>query len=129
MLMRVKQAAEYTGLHPNTIRKYIDKGIIKGIRIGKHRYVDSSELDRLMGRFTKVEDVAIYVRVSTHKQEKSGNLERQKERLLEFCAKNGLKVSYIIEDVASGVNERRRGLSKLIRLARERKISKVVVEY
>jgi len=82
-----------------------------------------------MGRFTKVEDVAIYVRVSTHKQEKSGNLEKQKERLLEFCAKNGLKVSYIIEDVASGVNERRRGLSKLIRLARERKISKVVVEY
>jgi len=45
----MKEASEYCGLHPNTLRKYIDEGIIKGVRIGKHRYVDSSELDKLMG--------------------------------------------------------------------------------
>ncbi len=50
----MKEASEYCGLHPNTLRKYIDKGIIKGVRIGKHRYVDSSELDKLMGRKKKV---------------------------------------------------------------------------
>ncbi|HEX59127.1 MAG TPA: DNA-binding protein, partial [Methanomicrobia archaeon] len=32
-LMRVKEAAEYLGVHPNTLRKYIDKGVIRGVRI------------------------------------------------------------------------------------------------
>jgi len=48
----MKEASECCGLHSNTLRKYVDKGIIKGIRIGKHRYVNSSELDKLMGRIT-----------------------------------------------------------------------------
>ena len=32
-LMRMKDAAEYSGLHPNMLRKYIDKGVIRGVRI------------------------------------------------------------------------------------------------
>ena len=31
--MRMKDAAEYSGLHPNMLRKYIDKGVIRGVRI------------------------------------------------------------------------------------------------
>ncbi|MGQ9721925.1 MAG: helix-turn-helix domain-containing protein [Candidatus Jordarchaeum sp.] len=29
----MKEAAKYTGLHPNTLRRYIDQGVIKGIRL------------------------------------------------------------------------------------------------
>ena len=35
----------------------------------------------------------------------------------------------IIEDVASGVNEKRRGLKKLFKLVREGKAENVIVEY
>jgi len=126
-LVRVKKAAEYTGLHPNTIRKYIDQGVVKGVRIGRHRYVDTSELDRLMGRSHNSNGVAIYARVSTRKQEE--NLKRQTGRLVQYCTNQGLPVVAIITEIASGVNENRAGLKKVIRLAREGKISAVVVEY
>lgn len=53
MLLKMKKASEYCGLHANTIRKYIDNGTIRGIRIGRYRYVDSSELDRLMNVSSK----------------------------------------------------------------------------
>jgi len=55
-LMRKKDAAEYTGLHPNTLRKYIDRGLIKGVRIGTHRFVEKVELDKIMGRLPSPED-------------------------------------------------------------------------
>jgi len=129
-LMRVGEAARYTGLHPNTIRKYVDRGIIKAIRIGNQRFIDKTELDRFLSLIPeKGGGVAIYVRVSTHKQRDAGNLERQKQRLIEYCKKHGLVVDKVIEDVASGINERRKGLKKLMRLAREGKISAIIVEY
>jgi len=126
----MKEASNYTGLHPNTLRKYIDQGVIKGVRLGKHRYVEKAELDRLMG-ITKAEPkgVAVYARVSTKKQQDAGNLDRQKKRLLAYCAANKLKVVGVLEDTASGLNENRRGLRKLFGLARRGEIDTVVVEY
>jgi excisionase family DNA binding protein len=47
-MVRMKQAAEYTGLCKDTLRKYIDLGKIQGIRIGTHRYVSIEELDRFL---------------------------------------------------------------------------------
>jgi len=128
--MRIKEASEYTGLHPHTLRKYIDQGVIKGVRLGKHRYVEKAELDRLRGiTEAKPKRVAIYTRVSTKKQQDAGNLSRQRERLLTYCAANKLRVVDTIEDAASGLNENRRGLRKLFRLARRGEIDAVVVEY
>ncbi|RLI19008.1 IS607 family transposase [Candidatus Bathyarchaeota archaeon] len=128
-LMRMKEAAEYTGLHPNTLRKYIDRGLIKGVRIGTHRFVEKTELDRIMGRLPSPEDntAIIYARVSTRKQ--AEYLKRQRERLIDYCKNKGLKIVDIIEDIGSGLNERRRGLKKLLKLIREGKAKKVVVEY
>ena len=132
VLIRLKEAAKYTGLHPNTLRRYIDQGVIKGIRLGSggHRFVEKSELDKLKGTTTEEpKGVAVYVRVSTRKQQEAGNLERQRERLLAYCASQGLKVAEIVEDIASGINENRRGLEKVLKLARRRKIDAVVAEY
>ena len=128
-LMRMKGAAEYTGLHPNTLRKYIDRGLIKGVRIGTHRFVEKAELDRIMGRLSSPEDntAIIYARVSTRKQ--AEYLKRQREQLIDYCKNKGLKIVDIIEDIGSGLNERRRGLKKLLKLIREGKAKKVVVEY
>lgn len=132
-LLRMKEAAEYSGLHPQTIRKYIDQGIIQGTRIGTHRFVDTRELDRLMGRLEHdtippgENTAVIYARVSTRKQQ--DNLMRQKERLVKFCEEKKLTVVEIIEDIGSGVIEIRRGLKKVFQLIRKRKIRYIVVEY
>jgi len=93
-LMRIKEAVEYTGLHLNTLRKYIDRGLIKGVRICTHRFVEKAELDALC-----------------------------------YCKSRGLKIVDIIEDIGSGLNEQRRDLKKLLKLIREGKAKKVVVEY
>lgn len=130
MLMRMKDAGEYSGLHPNTLRKHIDSGILKGVRIGKHRFIDTTEIDRLRSLQTPQNNLAvIYARVSTHKQEKEGNLERQKERLATYCNLNNVSVKETITEVASGVNEKRKGLQKLFKLATTGKIGMIVVEY
>ncbi|KXB01990.1 hypothetical protein AKJ45_03795 [candidate division MSBL1 archaeon SCGC-AAA261F19] len=131
-LMRVKEASEYTGLHPNTIRKYIDEGRLKGTRMGsqRQRVIEKSELDKFMGK-SKEEPtgVAIYARVSTRKQKKAGNLDRQKARLVDYCGSNDYSISHIVTDVASGINENRRGLTKLIELSKNGEISRIVIEY
>ena len=131
-LLRIKEAANYSGLHPHTLRKYIDSGMIKGVRIGTHRFVDNSELNRWMNRSSKpvmISDNAtiIYARVSTRKQ--ATNLVRQRERLVTYCQDQGLEIVEVIEDITSGVNERRRGLQKLLKLVRSRQTRFVVVEY
>ncbi len=74
-LMRVKEASEYTGLHPNTIRKYIDEGRIKGDRMGsqEQRVVEKAELDRFLGKLgEEPKGVAIYARVSTRNRRTLG---------------------------------------------------------
>lgn len=132
-LLRIAEAATYTGLHPHTLRKYIDQGVIIGTRIGTHRFVDTHQLDLLMGR-RKTDAPApadntaiIYARVSTRKQQ--ANLIRQKDRLITYCREQGLVVVALITDIASGVNEHRRGLNKLFQLIRKRKARFLVVEY
>lgn len=126
----MKEASEYCGLHPNTLRKYIDLGRIHGSRIGTHRFIESSELDKLLGvAKEKTIGVAIYSRVSTHKQKEDGNLDRQTQRLQSYCTMNNIPIVESISEVASGVNERRKGLSRLIELATTGKIDAVVIEY
>ena len=61
----------------------------------------------------------VYARVSTRKQADAGNLERQRRRLLEQAATAGYPVVLQAEDVASGLNPKRRGRRKVIQAAQE----------
>ena len=54
------------------------------------------------------------MRVSTRKQ--AEYLKRQRERLVDYCKSKGLKIVDIIEDMDSGLNMRRKGLKKLLKL-------------
>ena len=54
----------------------------------------------------------VYARVSAHKQKK--DLERQAERMTEFCIKNGWIVDQVITEIASGLNDKRPKLIKLL---------------
>lgn len=67
---------------------------------------------------------AIYARVST--AENKDNLERQKQRLLDFCAAKGWPVSKTVTEVGSGLDDERRKLSKLLA---DESITHIVVEH
>ena len=49
-LVSVPQAAEMTGLHPNTIRRLFDEGQISGNTIGKVRKVSVASLEAWVNR-------------------------------------------------------------------------------
>ncbi len=69
------------------------------------------------------EKVAIYARVSS--QEQKENLERQAERLKDYCAAKGYQVASVVKEIASGVNESR---PKLLALLKDTSITRIVVE-
>ncbi len=71
----------------------------------------------------------LYARVSTKKQQEAGNLDRQLGRLTAFAAEHQWQVVAALTDVASGLNEKRRGLHPLLELAQQHQASVVAVEY
>ena len=71
---------------------------------------------------------AIYARVSTKKQEDAGNLDRQTGRLSAYAAKQGWPIFAVISDTASGLNEHRRGLQKVLQMVARQDVSIVLVE-
>src|SRR5712692_8825121 len=71
-----------------------------------------------------VQKVAIYARVSTASHR--ANLERQAERLLQYCEARGYQVSQVVKEIASGVNDSR---PKLLGLLKETSITLLVVEH
>ena len=68
----------------------------------------------------------IYARCSTAKQKE--NLERQKERLMKHAEAKGYKY-VLIDEIASGINEKRNGIHKLIKMCFEGKVERVLIEY
>jgi putative resolvase len=68
--------------------------------------------------------VVIYARVSSGKQRE--DLERQVQRLLDYCAGRGYQVLRIVKEIASGLNDTR---PKFLALLKDRSVSTLVVEH
>jgi len=68
--------------------------------------------------------VAVYCRVSS--SENKANLESQKKRLLDYSAARGYKVSNVITEVGSGINDTRK---QWLSLLQDRSIRLIVVEH
>jgi len=128
-LLRVSEAAKILGVGNSTIRLWIRQGRIRAVRIGKLWRIPQSEVERLTRGRPKGDRAVIYARVSSRKQKKEGNLERQIERLKKYCTAKGYRIVATISDVASGLKEDRIGLKKLMDMAENGEIDIVVVEF
>lgn len=134
-MMTIKQAAEYLNVIQDTLRRWDASGKLKPLKTsGGHRRYRKSQLDAFMG--CNVEDVqpnevvcATYARVSSNEQKQKGDLDRQSQRLSEYCAKHNLYVGYIIKDTGSGLNDTRPGFNRLTELIVNRKVNKLIVEH
>jgi len=128
-LYKVSEVARMLNVSTVAVRKWIKAGRVKARRIGKLWMIPESELRRFLGEKPKETRAVIYARVSSHKQKKDGNLERQTERLRQYCSAKGYKVIDVVTDVASGLKEDRSGLQKLFKMVESKEVDVVVVEF
>jgi predicted site-specific integrase-resolvase len=129
-----KKALEILGISALTLLKLEELNKIEVIKtIGGHRkynvmkYIkenkkesESKEKDNKLNNKEKLN--LCYVRVSTNGQK--NDLEHQKKYMIKKYPNYE-----IIEDIGSGINFNRKGLRKIIKLAIEGKINKLIVAY
>ena len=125
-LYRTGKVAEILGVNRVTVIRWIKQGKIKAVRVGKEYRIPEDEVKRLL-KGKVINTAVIYARVSSSDQR--SDLERQVEYLKEYCTARGYNVVGILADIASGLNEKRRGLKKLFEYVVNGKVDVVVISY
>jgi putative resolvase len=126
--LRPKEVCERLGISYTTLRDYVKRGYIKPVLTpgGKWRFREE-DVERLIGGVVKQRRVILYARVSSNSQR--DELEGQVKVLEDWARQNNIVDYEVVTDIGSGLNEDRGGFKKLLRLAVERKISKIVIAY
>ena len=126
--LTTNEFARIIGVSRSTVISWIKSGRIVAFGVHGRWRIPYSEVERLLKGVQRVRRVAIYARVSSNTQK--NDLERQVESLKLWVSKSFPNAEYIIvADIASGLNEDRRGVGKLIEMAKRREIQAVVVAY
>lgn len=133
-LYSISKTAKILDVTPKTLRTWDKENKLKPVLTsGGHRRYKESDINKILGieetQDKKKEVCAIYARVSSQKQKVSGDLDRQSQRLSEYCAKHNLYVGHIIKDCGSGLNDKRSGFVQLTDLVIKGKVNKVIVEH
>lgn len=133
-LYSISKTAEILDVTPKTLRIWDKENKLKPILTkGGHRRYKETDLNRIIGGVPTQENsqviCATYARVSSQKQKASGDLDRQSQRLSEYCAKHNLYIEHIIKDCGSGLNDKRSGFTQLTNLVIGRKVNKVIIEH
>lgn len=133
-LYSISKTANILDVTPKTLRIWDKENKLKPILTsGGHRRYRESDLNKILGTEDNIKEsvdiCATYARVSSQKQKASGDLNRQSQRLSEYCAKHNLYVEYIIKDCGSGLNDKRNGFVQLTNLVISGKVNKVIIEH
>lgn len=120
--MKLSEYAKTVGVTYRTAWEWYKKGAIRGYQTPTGTII-VTELDQRNVRPENVKTV-IYARVSSNKQK--GDLERQVERVQDFCAARGWLVEKVVKETGSGVNDQRQ---KLVKILTDQTVGRVVVEH
>jgi len=131
-LLTIEEASKLLNVSKNTLRRWDKDGTFPSIRTsGKHRRYKQEDINIFLGNESEEPEktICIYGRVSSHDQKKNGDLDRQCQRLSEYCVKKKYKVGHILKDVGSGLSDLRRGFNKLVELIIAGKTNILVIEH
>lgn len=135
--VKIGEASKIIGVHPRTLYNWENKGLIQtkrtegGMRLFNiEKYINEKKCDNDIECIEKLNEInnsknklnILYARVSTPNQK--DDLERQKNIL-----KSKYPNYYLIQDIGSGINLNKPGIKKIIHLAIEGRINKVIVAY
>ena len=125
-LLKIGKAATYLGCTTQTLRNYSNKGLLPDKRnAANQRVYDTNDLDKLITTFKDVEYNSNNVKVY-YARSSEGNKKHLNNQISELIDNYG-DPDHIIKDNGSGLNENRKGLQKLLKLAQERKINTVYI--
>ena len=130
-LLRMKVVSTLLGVTSQTLRNWSNEGYVQAV-VGKggQRPFRRSEIRRLMNCAppqSNENTCLIYGRVSTTIQR--ANLNRQRDRLEAYAVANGYIIEQIYEDIASGMNFKRKGLLCLLQHCQTHAIKAVIIEF
>lgn len=136
-LLTLKETGQLLNVSKSTLQRWDKSGKLIALRTeGGHRRYKQSDIKRLIGDDNDKETnenkdiiVATYARCSTSDQKAHGDIDRQSSRLFEYCTNKKYKVEYIIKDMGSVLNDKRKGFIQLCNLVMNRRINKVVIEH
>lgn len=119
MKVKLSKYAKMSGVSVRTLWRRINDGSLVVERSSTGRVFVNLEEEQ-----KSLLNVCIYARVSS--SENKDNLERQKERLISYCNAKGYKVSKIITEIGSGLNDERKKLESILT---DRTINLIIVEH
>lgn len=130
-LVNISEAARILGVTTTTLRNWDKKGLLKPDEItkGKARRYRIESLRNINRNiiFTKDDLKTIaYARISSHDQKE--DLTRQVQVLELYCSKHGYKYE-VIQDLGSGMNYYKKGLTKLIDLILDNQVQRLVLTH
>jgi len=122
-MLRPKEVCQRLGISYATLREYVKKGYIKPVILqsGKWRFKEE-DVERLVGIVRKRKAI-LYARVSSNTQK--DDLANQ----VKYLEENVKDYDQVITDIGSGLNMKRKGFLKLLRMILNNEISKVVITY
>lgn len=118
MYLSIGQVSHMIGVSPSSLRRWDENNILQhDYRTpGKHRRYSYRKILKFLGLSNEKQEeekqVVIYARVSANKQKE--DLKRQVKTLENYAEDNNWKVRRIYKDIASGLNDGRKNLLKLI---------------
>ena len=134
MFLSIGQAANMLGVSLSSLRRWEREGfLLPSYRtFGGHRRYKLETLERIFSvssselNSAPEQSVIAHARVSSHDQK--SDLETQKLKLSAYCKENFGNFE-LISDLGSGLNYRKPGLKKLLRLIFLRKVSCLVLNH
>src|SRR5712671_2842877 len=109
--LSTREAARALGVSVKTIQRWDKAGLLPVIRTAiNQRRIPVATVHQLLKGQGKALRCAISARVSRAKQEQEGHLTRQVERLQRVAQERSYEMVALIQEQASGLNEKRKGL-------------------
>jgi predicted site-specific integrase-resolvase len=116
MFISIGQVSKLAGVSKSTLRRWEkDKYLLPDYRTkGKHRRYLYNKIMNFLGlsKDKSEKEVFIYARVSASKQKE--DLKRQIDSLENYAENNNWRITGIYKDIASGLNDGRKDLLKMI---------------
>lgn len=139
-LYNPRDMLKFLGISSRTLYTWGDQGriqykaIYKDGKVTKRMYTRDEVIKQLnmaglLFDDSNVRQDVIYARVSTHKQNERGDLDRQIDKLKLFAIDKNVNNLKVISDVASGLNDNRKGLIRLIELVQKGEVNRIFISY
>lgn len=137
LYLSIGLAASMIGVSTKTLRRWDKKGSFSSAfrTKGNHRrYYRNKILDFIRIRKghsakKRKKRCVLYGRVSASRQKKSGELRRQLALLRHYSREKGYTLIKTYHDVGSGLNDKRKGLVRMLRDASNGKFDVLIVNY